>query len=211
MTGVELWADPRPARRRARRRPADRRPAPALADAARREALLLTGTVGVGKTSVAEAVGDLLREAEVPNAVVDVDWLRAAWPPPPGDPFNQAVALRNLAAVGANYLDAGAARLVLAGVVETRRGPRRARRRPRHAADGRAAWSPTPTSYAPGCCAGTTRTTSRAAGTCTGPASSHAIQERSAVEDHRVDTSDLSVRDVAAVVLRRVGWTGPLS
>ena len=34
-------------------------------------ALLLTGTVGVGKTTVAAAVGDLLREREVTNAVVE--------------------------------------------------------------------------------------------------------------------------------------------
>ncbi|CAN5494716.1 hypothetical protein BH10ACT10_BH10ACT10_16000 [soil metagenome] len=81
--------------------------------------MLLTGTVGVGKTTVAEAVGDLLRDAAVPNAVVDVDWLRAAWPAPPDDPFHGALALRNLAAVTANYLDAGVVRLVLAGVLET--------------------------------------------------------------------------------------------
>jgi adenylylsulfate kinase-like enzyme len=38
-------------------------------------ALLLTGTVGAGKTSVADALGDLLTEAAVPNAVLDLDWL----------------------------------------------------------------------------------------------------------------------------------------
>ena len=43
-------------------------------------ALLLTGTVGVGKSSVAAAVGDLLRERRVANAVVDLDELRRAWP-----------------------------------------------------------------------------------------------------------------------------------
>ena len=36
-------------------------------------ALLLTGTVGVGKTSVAAAVGDLLRERRVTSAVADLD------------------------------------------------------------------------------------------------------------------------------------------
>ena len=39
-------------------------------------ALLLTGTLGVGKTSVAAAVGDQLRERQVANAVVDLDDLR---------------------------------------------------------------------------------------------------------------------------------------
>ena len=45
-------------------------------------ALLLTGTVRVGKTTVAAAVGDLLRERQVANAVVDLDELRRAWPAP---------------------------------------------------------------------------------------------------------------------------------
>ena len=82
-------------------------------------ALLLTGTVGAGKTSVADAIGDLLTEAGVPNAVIDLDWLRRSWPCPPDDPFNLAMTLRNLRPVARNFLDAGAVRLVLAGVVES--------------------------------------------------------------------------------------------
>jgi adenylylsulfate kinase len=83
-------------------------------------ALLITGTVGAGKTSVADAAGDLLADAGVPNAVIDLDWLRRAWPAPPDDPFNGALTLRNLRAVAANFLAAGAERLVLAGVIEDR-------------------------------------------------------------------------------------------
>jgi len=83
-------------------------------------AVLINGTVGVGKTAVAEAVGGILAQMQVPNAVIDVDWLRRAWPSPQGDRFNGSLALRNLTAVTRNYVEAGAARLVLAGVVETR-------------------------------------------------------------------------------------------
>ena len=82
-------------------------------------ALLLNGTVGAGKTSVAAAVGDLLREREVPHAVIDLDALRQAWPAPPGDRFNTTMLLANLRAVSANVRAAGARSLVLAGVVET--------------------------------------------------------------------------------------------
>ncbi len=82
-------------------------------------ALLITGTVGVGKTTVAEAVSELLVQHRVPNAVVDVDALRRGWPCPPGDPFNVRLALRNLAGVSANYVEAGFTRLILAGVIET--------------------------------------------------------------------------------------------
>ena len=82
-------------------------------------ALLLTGTVGVGKTSVAAAVGDQLRERQVANAVVDLDELRRAWPAASGDRFNTTVMLANLSAVAANYVGAGFTTLVLAGVLET--------------------------------------------------------------------------------------------
>ncbi|MEO5710073.1 MAG: hypothetical protein ABIQ59_09645 [Nocardioidaceae bacterium] len=169
-------------------------------------ALLLTGTVGIGKTTVAEAVGDMLRDVAVPNAVVDVDWLRAAWPAPPGDPFNGALALRNLAAVTANYLDAGVVRLVLAGVLETAEDraayaavlgmplvvvrlvadastvQRRLLRR--HAEDDAArSWH------------------LHRAGEL------HAIQEASGVEHFVVDTTSRSVVEVAGEVLRVSGWT----
>lgn len=83
-------------------------------------AVLLTGTVGVGKTTTAEAMGELLRQEQVPHAVIDLDWLSQAWPAPGTDRFNFALQLRNLRAVAANFLDAGARHIVLAGVVETR-------------------------------------------------------------------------------------------
>lgn len=83
-------------------------------------ALLLTGPVGVGKTTVASALGDLLAAAEIPHAVIDLDWLASCWPSPPDDCFNFALQLRNLRAVADNYRAAGASRLVLAGVVESR-------------------------------------------------------------------------------------------
>lgn len=81
-------------------------------------ALLINGTVGVGKTTVAEAVGGLLADAGIPHAVVDLDWLRKSWPAPPRDRFNFGMMLRNLRSVTGHYLDAGATRLVLAGVIE---------------------------------------------------------------------------------------------
>ena len=88
-------------------------------------ALLITGPVGVGKTSVAEAVGDLLAGAAIPHAVIDLDWLACYWPSPTDDPFNFALELRNLRSLARNYLDAGADRMVLAGVVESRAGRER--------------------------------------------------------------------------------------
>jgi adenylylsulfate kinase len=82
-------------------------------------ALLITGTVGSGKTSIAAAAGSILEEARIPNAVIDLDALSHSWPTPPDDPFNFAMELRNLACIARNYLAAGIHRLVLAGVAET--------------------------------------------------------------------------------------------
>lgn len=82
-------------------------------------ALLVNGTVGVGKTTVADAIGDVLEKAGVPGAVVDLDWLRRCWPSPDSDPFQLELTLTNLSAVARNFRDAGATHLVLAGVVET--------------------------------------------------------------------------------------------
>jgi adenylylsulfate kinase-like enzyme len=83
------------------------------------QALLITGTVGAGKTTVADAIGDLLTAAQIPNAVLDLDWLSNSWPSPPGDPCNVGLRLRNVRALAGNYLEAGAVRLVAAGVVDS--------------------------------------------------------------------------------------------
>jgi adenylylsulfate kinase len=86
---------------------------------AERAVLLITGTVGSGKTTTAEAMGDRLGEQGIPHAVVDLDWLSRSWPTPADDPFNSALELENLAAVAHNFFRAGSSRLVLAGVVES--------------------------------------------------------------------------------------------
>lgn len=83
-----------------------------------RDALLLTGTVGAGKTTTAFAIGELLAQARIPHAVIDLDELRRMWPAPPEDPFHTRLELANLRQVAATYRRAGARRLVLAGVLE---------------------------------------------------------------------------------------------
>jgi hypothetical protein len=82
--------------------------------------LVVTGPVGVGKTTVASEISEQLAAAGEPHAFVDVDALRWSYPSPPGDRFRVALAMRNLAAVWANFRAEGARRLVLADVVESR-------------------------------------------------------------------------------------------
>lgn len=83
-------------------------------------ALFLNGSVGAGKTVTAATMGDLLEEAGIPHAVVDLDELVRAWPAPPNDPFQFRLSCANLATMWTNYAAAGATFLVLAGVVESR-------------------------------------------------------------------------------------------
>jgi len=94
-------------------------------------ALLLTGTVGVGKSTTAEGVGEALQVVGVPHAVIDLDAIRCSWPTPADDPFGFDLELRNLAPLVTNFLMAGAQRLVLAGVCESQRDRERYQTAPR--------------------------------------------------------------------------------
>ncbi|MEY9953360.1 AAA family ATPase [Leifsonia sp. EB34] len=88
-------------------------------------AVFLNGTVGVGKTSVADAISEL--EAR-PHAVIDLDEVRRFRPAPDGDPFNLELQLANVAALSANFAAAGAELVVVAGVIESRADAERFRR-----------------------------------------------------------------------------------
>lgn len=80
--------------------------------------LIVTGSVGVGKTTLAEAISDVLRERGIAHGWLDVDGLSRSYPVPPDDPFNARLAVRNVVSVWANMRAAGAERLVLAYVIE---------------------------------------------------------------------------------------------
>ncbi len=75
--------------------------------------LLLTGTVGTGKTIVASAIGDQLADIGLPNAVIDLDWL--GWVNV-GDDFHRYALLimQNLLSIWQNYCAVGVEYLVLA-------------------------------------------------------------------------------------------------
>lgn len=82
--------------------------------------LVVTGSVGAGKSTIGRLAAHLLREADVAHALVDLSSIASAWPRPPDDPWNEAVAHRNLAALWANFYEAGARRLILCRVVQNR-------------------------------------------------------------------------------------------
>lgn len=80
----------------------------------------INGTVGVGKTSVAEAIAQILTEHEMPHAFIDRDALSYSWPQ--RGPFNEEVARKNIQTVWQNFKEAGAERLIVAGVIEKASG-----------------------------------------------------------------------------------------
>ena len=81
---------------------------------------MITGVYGAGKSSVAEEIAHALEARGARFGAVDLDWLM--WFGVPGvEPENlRRVFLANLAAVVANYRDAGVIHLVLAGAVRDR-------------------------------------------------------------------------------------------
>lgn len=84
------------------------------------DSVFLNGTVGTGKSSVADALGELDKLAGHPYAVIDLDHIRRAWPTPKDDPFNHELELSNLGAIASNFREAGVEHFILAGVIELR-------------------------------------------------------------------------------------------
>src|SRR5262245_59226457 len=80
--------------------------------------LVITGPVGVGKTTVANALSERLNGLGKSHALVDLDSIRSCYPTPPDDPFHIALGLRNLGALWHNYHAIGTERLILVDVVE---------------------------------------------------------------------------------------------
>jgi ribose 1,5-bisphosphokinase PhnN len=83
--------------------------------------IVVTGPVGVGKTTMIDEMSRLLRAADIPHAAVDFDQLTAAFPRSPDDDmWGTKLGLANLAAMWRNYQAAGADRLLIARVLEAR-------------------------------------------------------------------------------------------
>ncbi|MET1073235.1 MAG: hypothetical protein ABWY11_11370 [Umezawaea sp.] len=82
--------------------------------------LLVTGPIGVGKTTVTAEAARLLGEAGIPYASVDLARIGESGPSPADDPWNERLIHRNLACMWANFAEAGVDRLLLCRVLEHR-------------------------------------------------------------------------------------------
>ena len=81
--------------------------------------LILSGPVGVGKTSTSEEVSNILVQKGIAHTLIDLDVLAESYPRTPNDKFGSGLALRNLAAVWKNCCEAGSKNVVLARVIES--------------------------------------------------------------------------------------------
>jgi chloramphenicol 3-O-phosphotransferase len=79
------------------------------------DSIFVNGTVGVGKSTLADALSAAERGS---HAVIDLDAIRRLVPAPSSDRFNHELELLNLQTLTDNYRAAGAKRFILAGVIE---------------------------------------------------------------------------------------------
>ena len=164
--------------------------------------LLLTGTVGAGKTTIALEINDLLAEMQIPNAAIDLDALAAQWPP--SSPWNADLTFENLASLWPNYQAHGVTHLVLARVLEDAADLFRYRAAI-PGADITVVRLKSPES---------TRVTRLLERMPPGPSRDWHVErsveledilERAALEDFAVENAG-TPRDVAMAILQRVGW-----
>ena len=87
--------------------------------------VLISGPVGVGKTTVAQELSSLLVAKTIAHTFVDLDALTHTYPRSIDDPFGQALALKNLHAVWGNAQAHNPRLLLIARVIETEAGARK--------------------------------------------------------------------------------------
>lgn len=74
--------------------------------------LLIGGRAGVGKTTVAWEISELLKSREVPHAVIEGDFMGQVHPAPADDQDRSRITERNLTAVWGNFAELGYRRLI---------------------------------------------------------------------------------------------------
>ena len=85
-----------------------------------REAVLITGVFGAGKSSVAAEIADILEGRTLPFAYLDLDFLAWGYPGSQDEGAEHRMMLQNLAPVAGNFLAVGARLFILAGSIHDR-------------------------------------------------------------------------------------------
>jgi adenylylsulfate kinase len=81
------------------------------------DAVVIRGPTGIGKSSTTWFLHRLLREAKVPHAALDIDWLTASWPEQ-GE-WNVVTRHRHVASIAESYRKIGVLYFVVSGIVAT--------------------------------------------------------------------------------------------
>ncbi len=82
------------------------------------QAIALTGTIGSGKTTIAEAISEILHDRRIRHALIDLDWLGQVYPvPETHDVYGYELALQNLSDIWPNFMAAGVTHAVIAGTI----------------------------------------------------------------------------------------------
>lgn len=81
--------------------------------------LVVTGTMGVGKTAIAMTMSEILHDRGIRHGLLEVDWLGEVYPAPyPDDPYSTRFAMKNLSAIWPHYLDVGITRAIITMTIE---------------------------------------------------------------------------------------------
>ncbi|NKB55369.1 MAG: hypothetical protein GKS00_03440 [Alphaproteobacteria bacterium] len=88
--------------------------------AAKYQLLIISGPIGVGKTTIGDEIGVLLTKKKIANTFIDLDALTQSFPRPPDDPYGDRLACLNLGDVWANCKATGSRNLFVSRVVEDR-------------------------------------------------------------------------------------------
>ena len=81
--------------------------------------LIISGPVGVGKTSVSDELSHFLEQDNVPHTFVDLDALTYTFPRGENDPYGNQLALENLESIWQNSYKRGARNLIVPRVIES--------------------------------------------------------------------------------------------
>ena len=81
--------------------------------------VVVTGTIGAGKSTIAAAMSEILHDEGVRHALLEVDWLGEVYPPPdPTDPYSNELAMTVLSSIWPHYLGAGITRAIVTMTLE---------------------------------------------------------------------------------------------
>jgi hypothetical protein len=164
--------------------------------------LIITGSMGSGKTAVLFEASDILAARNIPHAAIDLDALGTAHLPPGVQ--DKELIYRNLRSVCENYADVGLKRLLLARAMENREelGCCREAVKARNVAVCRLTASIQTMQV---------RVRSREVGALQDSlvrrvAELNAILDRARLEDFALNNENRSVTDTALEMLTRSGW-----